>query len=81
MSAGRYTGTIVERLSRVKPGNGASHAMARDALKEILRLSESTLKHERDEALAERTSLLDRIASQKRVIAELEATLNRARAA
>lgn len=79
MATGRYTGTIVERLARVKPGNGAPYAMARDALAELRRLSESTLKRERDEALAERTSLLDRLANQRNVIEGLTRDLEDAR--
>lgn len=68
-------GTILERLARVKPRQG-SYAVCRDAIKEIQSLSAMSLKRERDEALAERTFLLDRINSQKRLIADLEAALN-----
>lgn len=79
MATGRYTGTIIERLARVKPGNGAPYAMARDALAELLRLNKSALKRERDEALAERTSLLDRLANQRSVIEGLTRDLEDAR--
>jgi hypothetical protein len=80
MRGGKIRGTVVERLARVKPSHGA-YALARDAIEQLKALSEATLKRERDEALAERTSLLDRISKQKQLIAELDAALNRARAA
>lgn len=52
--------SILERLDAVKPSHG-TYRKARDAFNEIV-----NCRRERDEALAERTSLLDRIASLKR---------------
>lgn len=74
----RVKGTIVERLSRVKPSHGA-YRMAQDAIKEIQTLSVMTLRRERDEALAERTHLLDRLANQRSVIEGLSRDLEDAR--
>lgn len=61
---------LLERLANVKPNHGG-YRKAQDALSEIQKL-----RRERDEALAERTSLLDRIAGQKRRIETLESELS-----
>lgn len=65
---------IIERLQAIRPNHG-SYRKAQDAVSEILKN-----RRERDEALAERTSLLERISSQKRHIDRLEVSLIEANA-
>jgi hypothetical protein len=65
---------LLDRLGAVKPNHG-NYRKAQDAIAEILKS-----RRERDEALAERTSLLERISSQKRHIDRLEVALVEANA-
>ena len=60
---------LLERLGAIKSNHG-NYRKAQDAIKEITKT-----RRERDEALAERTSLLERISSQKRHIDRLEVAL------
>lgn len=61
---------LLVRLANVKPTHGG-YRKAQDCIVEIQKI-----RRERDDALSERTSLLDRIAGQKKRIEALESELD-----
>lgn len=60
---------LLVRLANVKPTHGG-YRKAQDCIVEIQKI-----RRERDDALAERTSLLDRVSYLRRRVNELEAEL------